>query len=127
MALHLSKPYLFNPYTSAMQGISLVYQGYILFSQHWTQLETPAQVPHRRSAHAACCMGDPNTGVVPLMVVGGWGGHNPLSDVWLLDVTNRSWRQVLQCYICYIHGHVCVNVVRMTQLCRMLYCSRAIG
>ena len=60
-------------------------------------------------------MGDPNTGVVPLMVVGGWGGHNPLSDVWLLDVTNRLWRQVLQCHVCYIHGHVCVNVVSMTQ------------
>ena len=25
---------------------------------------------------------------------GGLGGRTPLSDVWLLDVTNKQWKQV---------------------------------
>ena len=34
-----------------------------------------------------------------VVVVGGAGdGLTTLSDVWLLDVTNRQWKQVCYCY-----------------------------
>ena len=57
-------------------------------------------MPPARNGHAACCI----AGSL-LMVVGGLSdGLNVLSDVWLLDVTNGSWSEVLHTHI-HVHVH----------------------
>ena len=63
-----------------------------LMSQNWSKIQTSWKKPPVRIHHSACCM----TGDHPvLMVVGGWNGALALSDVWLLDVTNGLWNEVL--------------------------------
>ena len=71
----------------------------LLISQHWSKLQTSGKWPPPRNEHAACCIVGDHPQV---MVVGGYGGC-ALSDVWLLDVTNGSWSEVLHVYA-HVHG-----------------------
>ena len=62
--------------------------------QHWSKLHISGRKPPARSSHSACCLS--GTGSHPsLMVVGGWDGSCVFSDVWLLDVADGSWKEVL--------------------------------
>ena len=69
---------------------------YTLQMQHWSKLAHHAgeSYPVGRSVHATVCLG--YGGDQPqLLVTGGVdGGNNILSDVWLLDVETRRWREV---------------------------------
>ena len=71
----------------------------LLMSQIWNKLQTSGEKPPGRCYHSACCI----TGANPaLMVVGGFGGTGDggvLSDVWLLDVTDGSWSEVLHAHV----------------------------
>ena len=68
----------------------------VLMSQNWSKLQTSGEKPPARSHHSVCCM----TGANPtLMVVGGWVYVYVLSDVWLLDVTDGSWSEVLHAHV----------------------------
>ena len=68
-------------------------------SQNWSKIQTDGKKPPARMWHSACYM----TGDNPvLMVVGGFGPSCGRSDVWLLDVTNGSWSEVL---------HTCTRVI----------------
>ena len=75
---------------------TFVYQFYIM-SQNWNKLHTSGKKPPARSSHSACCI----TGAHPaLMVVGGLGYDGRVfSDVWLLDVTDGSWSEVLHAHV----------------------------
>ena len=65
-------------------------------SQNWSKFQTSGKKPRARDNHTACCMtGDR----LVLMVLGGGDGVHVLSDVWLLDVANRSWSEVLQAHV----------------------------
>ena len=68
----------------------------ILISQRWREIKTRGRKPAPRSHHTACCISDTLTGHHPiLIVVGGEDDQfQPLSDVWLLDVTNKFWNEV---------------------------------
>ena len=52
--------------------------------------------PPARSSHTASCITDIHSVHHPVVVVvGGLGdGRTTLSDVWLLDVTNKQWKEV---------------------------------
>ena len=65
--------------------------------QNWSKLQTSGEKPPARCWHSTCYL----TGANPkLMVVGGWGdGVGVLSDVWLLDVTDGSWSEVLHAHV----------------------------
>ena len=79
-----------------------------LISQHWSKVKTSGGRPPARSSHAACCIAGPLTEQPHplLMVVGGLdGGYEVLSDVWVLDVAQGLWSQVL---------HVCISAVGLT-------------
>lgn len=57
-------------------------------------MDIDGKMPVARYYHSACVL---CTGSRPiLMVAGGMGGlgRMVLSDVWLLDVTNKSWNEV---------------------------------
>ena len=73
-----------------------------LISQHWSKVKTSGGRPSARMYHAACCIAGPLTGQPHplLMVICGLGGA--LSDVWVLDVAQGLWSQVL---------HVCISAV----------------
>ena len=79
-----------------------------LISQHWSKVETSGGRPPARDDHAACCIAGPLTGQPhpQLIVIGGRGdGVEALSDVWVLDVAQGLWSQVL---------HVCISAVGLT-------------
>ena len=79
-----------------------------LISQHWSKVKTSGGRPPARSSHAACCIAGPLTGQPhPLLMVicGNGGGFGVLSDVWVLDVAQGLWSQVL---------HVCISAVGLT-------------
>ena len=79
-----------------------------LISQHWSKVKTSGGRPPARGYHAACCIAGPLTGQPHplLMVTGGLDeGMEALSDVWVLDVAQGLWSQVL---------HVCISVVGLT-------------
>ena len=79
-----------------------------LISQHWSKVKTSGGRPPARYYHAACCIAGPLTGQPhPLLIVtGGRGeGLKALSDVWVLDVAQGLWSQVL---------HVCISAVGLT-------------
>ena len=78
-----------------------------LISQHWSKVKISGGRPPARKYHAACCIAGPLTGQPHplLIVIGGWGDGNVLSDVWVLDVAQGLWSQVL---------HVCISVVGLT-------------
>ena len=67
--------------------------------QHWSRLDIKEgeTCPVVRSEHAAVCLG--YGGDHPqLLVTGGIGGDNKvLSDVWILDIQSRRWREVRLC------------------------------
>ena len=65
---------------------------HLLYMQHWSKLAHHAGVG--RSHHATVCLG--YGGDQPqLLVTGGLDDDgNILSDVWLLDVETRRWREV---------------------------------
>ena len=69
---------------------------HLLYMQHWSKLAHHAgePCPVGRSVHATVCLG--YGGDQPqLLVTGGIDGDfNILSDVWLLDVETRRWREV---------------------------------
>ena len=69
---------------------------HLLYMQHWSKLSHHAgePCPVGRAAHATVCLG--YGGDQPqLLVTGGMDGDdNVLSDVWLLDVETRRWREV---------------------------------
>ena len=68
----------------------------LLMSQNWNKVHTSGKKPPAREFHSACCI----TGANPtLMVVGGYGIGGALSDVWLLDVTDGSWSEVLHVHV----------------------------
>ncbi len=52
------------------------------------------EYPSGRYKHAAACL-DYEGSSPRLLVTGGRDDYNPLSDVWLLDVQARRWKQVL--------------------------------
>ena len=64
--------------------------------QHWSRLDIKEgePCPVERSEHAAVCLG--YGGDHPqLLVIGGRGvGSKVLSDVWILDIQSRRWREV---------------------------------
>ena len=66
----------------------------VLFMQHFSKMDTQGEsCPKRRSEHAAVCLG--YGGDHPqLLVTGGSGSEDVLSDVWLLDVQSGRWREV---------------------------------
>ena len=77
-----------------------------LISQHWSKVKTSGGRPPARSSHAACCIAGPLTGQPhPLLMVTGGGDFGALSDVWVLDVAQGLWSQVL---------HVCISTVGLT-------------
>ena len=78
-----------------------------LISQHWSKVKTSGGRPPTRDDHACCIAGHLTGQPHPLlMVVGGWGdGLDVLSDVWVLDVAQGLWSQVL---------HVCISAVGLT-------------
>ena len=79
-----------------------------LISQHWSKVKTSGGRPSARMYHAACCIAGPLTEQPhPLLIVicGRAVGLVALSDVWVLDVAQGLWSQVL---------HVCISVVGLT-------------
>ena len=67
-----------------------------IFLQCWKKLVASGRKPIARSSHTTCLISDTLTGEHPiLMVIGGFDQVNVLADVWLLDVTSQSWREVL--------------------------------
>ena len=77
-------------------------------SQHWSKVKTSGGRPPARSYHAACCIAGPLTGQPhPLLMVicGQRSFLEALSDVWVLDVAQGLWSQVL---------HVCISEVGFT-------------
>ena len=67
-----------------------------LLLQHFTKLDHSRRGPWpvRRSVHAACCInyGEEHS---QLLVSGGRDNdNNTLSDMWLLDVNSRTWKEV---------------------------------
>ena len=85
----------------------------ISMSQNWSKLQTSGKKPPAREFHSACCL----TGDHPLvMVIGGWDGSRVFSDVWLLDVTDRLWSEVL-----HVHSHSdnmgCTSVLICMVIC----------
>ena len=63
--------------------------------QHWSKLHyAEGPCPEGRMWHAAVCLG--YGGDHPqLLVTGGLGnGSKVLSDVWMLDVESRRWKEV---------------------------------
>ena len=70
--------------------------------QHWSKVKTSGKKPPARVYHATCVLtGHP----IHLAVVGGHGYTNSewiafpeqtdFSDMWLLDMTNGSWSEVI--------------------------------
>ena len=65
----------------------------VLFMQHFSKMDTQGESCPERYYHAAVCLG--YGGDHPqLLVTGGIGSVNILSDVWLLDVQSGRWREV---------------------------------
>ena len=64
--------------------------------QHWSKLDHQEGVPRPvgRSFHVAVCLG--YGGDNPkLLVTGGLDANNvALSDVWILDLDSRKWKEV---------------------------------
>ena len=63
--------------------------------QHWSRLDIKEgePCPEVRAYHAAVCLG--YGGDHPqLLVTGGRGCRKVLSDVWILDIQSRRWREV---------------------------------
>ena len=66
-----------------------------VYQQKWSKLQTSEKKPPARYYHTASGI----TGHPPqLMVVGGYGGR-VLSDVWMLDVSQGSWSEVLHAHV----------------------------
>ena len=69
------------------------------FMQHWSQLDHQKGVSHpvERFFHVAVCLG--YGGDNPkLLVTGGRGTNNvTLSDVWILGLDSRKWKEVREC------------------------------
>ena len=67
--------------------------------QHWSKLDHQEGVPRpvKRSFHVAVCLG--YGGDNPkLLVTGGRDANSvALSDVWILDLDSRKWKEVREC------------------------------
>ena len=88
---------------------------YLLMLQNWSSIRTSGKTPPARADHSACYLtGDKAV----LMVVGGYGipANGVLSDVWLLDVTDGLWSEVL-------HPHV-INTGCGCMLICMVMCTQ---
>ena len=73
-----------------------MYICFIYLPQTWSKLQTSGRKPPARLDHSTCVItGDHQ------LVIGGLGRQEVLSDVWLLDLTNGSWSEVLHVYVQY--------------------------
>ena len=67
--------------------------------QHWSKLDHQEGIPRPvgRSAHVAVCLGYGGDNH-KLLVTGGRDANNvTLSDVWILDLDSRKWKEVSEC------------------------------
>ena len=64
--------------------------------QHWSRLDIKEgePCPVKRSGHAAVCLGYGGDHPQLLVTGGSGGGNKVLSDVWILDIQSRRWKEV---------------------------------
>ena len=64
--------------------------------QHWSRLDIKKgdPCPVKRANHASVCLGYGGDHPQLLVTGGRGGGVKVLSDVWILDIQSRRWREV---------------------------------
>ena len=70
-------------------------------------MDVRGKKPPVRNYHTASCISDIHSGHHPWVVVVGGVGLTTLSDVWLLDVTNKQWKEV--CVVSSLRKDKCVG------------------
>ena len=67
--------------------------------QHWSKLDHQEGIPHPvgRSTHVAVCLGYGGDNPKLLMTGGRDVNNVALSDVWILDLDSRKWKEVREC------------------------------